>query len=541
MKMKFPGHDSADWAAPALLTAILWGVLYWLTPLMLDDWQFIGTYREANGGDAGFSLSAWKAYMAELRDFDNSRIGNLISPFTTLWSPWKEIFPWLTGCLTALLFWFAARLGFGRRMGWTGYSVMWLALTLFLPWRNALLVRDYALNYIYSGCVTFTAVWLIMGLRRWDARFWCALVISVLAGGWHEGFAVPALCGLGFVALLRRLKMSPQWWVCVIVYAVCGAVMTLSPGTLSRSSREMSMSYDYLSPNFLFDNFLPSFLVIVTFVTVLFPRGRRRLATLMRPAPGDPDSWVFPLFGSCAVVAGCFPFIINYTPRVCFWASVSSLVALAILLRPLWFGMWRWLRSVAGLFAVCLCTAHLCLAIYWENKVRIEWEEVTSAVSASPTGTVFIDCLTNQDAPLVALHFPMLGMWDEPFNIACFGRALGNRDIAVVPLSLADARPEECRKIPAGFDLHLSPGGDALFAVPASVPGYRRSGPGNMYIDRPVTADIELNDGRMLSGVTVPFLYYINQEGDTLFRVVTPKIDPSGITSLRLNGPIECR
>lgn len=54
-------------------------------------------------GSSDFSLSALAGYFRELRLNDNSRLANVLSPFTTLITPWRYLFPWLTGLAIAFI------------------------------------------------------------------------------------------------------------------------------------------------------------------------------------------------------------------------------------------------------------------------------------------------------------------------------------------------------------------------------------------------------------------------------------------------------
>lgn len=508
-----------------LLIALLWGTVYMLTPFQLDDWQFMGVYRDLNGGSDDFSLRAWFGYMSELRDNDNARLGNFLSPFSTIWRPWSSLFPWITGTLVSFIIWMASRLGFGSRSGWETVAVVWLLIALFLPWRDSLLVRDYALNYVWGAAVTLPAVGLIMALRSGARYFVVALAMAVVAGVWHEGFAVPSLCGLGVVALIRGFRMGWRWWLAVVVYGFSCLVMVLSPGMLGRASRELSGGGNPLTLHYIVDIFPLILSLGSVAVLLLFRAGRRLLGDLFA-------GWILPLFLTSAIVAGSLPLFVGYTPRVCFWSSLCSLIILVRLWSPLWFRLSSRLRIFAAALAIIICSAHLAFVISWQSRFHEESERVVAAIAESPTGTVFIDMIPKNAVPPATLLYPSRLMWVTPFNLLSMGHALSNRNIAVVPESLREALPDGSLRVDSGLELYRTPDGKALYAVPAPEMFPRAGNP--LYFGSPLRAEVVLDDGTSLPAVDLPLFFYTSERGDTLLWIASPDIDPSRIKSLNL-------
>ena len=188
---------------------IVWG------PIMIDDWVFLSRFEQAGGNM--FSLAAINGAV------DNLRISNLVEPYVLVSSPWKEIFPWVNGLAVAYLVWAAGYFISGRRIPQAHLlCFIWLGVTLFIPWRNFLFVRDYALNYPCSAALALVFVLCMFRWRRKlseqgfqsSIRGIAALVglciFAILFGGWHEAPALASLTGFFVLLNLGRRQLSPS-------------------------------------------------------------------------------------------------------------------------------------------------------------------------------------------------------------------------------------------------------------------------------------------------------------------------------------------
>lgn len=97
----------------ALCAGTVWGLMQYFTPVMVDDLVFVAQYLAANDGDGSFSLDALRRFALYNRLHDNFRIANMLAPFSTVISPWKELFPVFTGLAGAAMLWLSARLARG--------------------------------------------------------------------------------------------------------------------------------------------------------------------------------------------------------------------------------------------------------------------------------------------------------------------------------------------------------------------------------------------------------------------------------------------
>lgn len=172
----------------ALLITGLYAALSYVTPLYIDDWMFLSNWKE-HAGSSSFSFSGWLDYYLFTRDFDNGRISNSLAVFTSLFSPFKEIFPLLNGLMMALLIILCQRfICYGRKSDKLFWLILtWLGALVFLPW-SPLFVADYSLNYIWGAVLTLSLLWPLLqneNKKRSPAVFLAVILLAIVAGGWH--------------------------------------------------------------------------------------------------------------------------------------------------------------------------------------------------------------------------------------------------------------------------------------------------------------------------------------------------------------------
>lgn len=431
---RFMTQKSDNIATGVLLGVImlLFALMSAFTPHILDDYFFTNLYLEYSGNDSGFDFDGWLGYIGELRQNDNSRISNMLLPFATVIVPWKLIFPAVSAFLWTLCVWMVVRIcGFNRRFVPT--ALLWFVLTFFLPWRNNLYVADYVLNYIFSAAVTLVALWLIMRSRR-HLPAWLMLVsvpVIILAGGWHEGFAVPVLCGLGVVAAMRRFRMSGRWYTLCIIYTISTAAFGVSPGMISRFTREYSASAptDLLKMNI--DLALPYLTFFSAGIIVIVRPLRRRFADVLV------NPW-FVIFLTAAFVGTVISMCLEHTPRTAFWPTFCSASALFLLTK-------QWLESnagrrwmlAAGIAASLSCCAVLVNALWWQVRIWHEFNDITELMKRDKV--VYYDMTMPETVPVTTLYIPTRSTWVTPYVTRCYDQFNGSTGHNVVPTALRAA------------------------------------------------------------------------------------------------------
>ncbi len=238
--------------ATVLLTVfVIFTVLYHFVPMLLDELAFAEMYRSYNAGSDAFSLRALLDFAGEMREYDNSRLANVLSPLTTIVHPWCDIAPAVSALMVVVMIAGAVRLS-GIRRHRAGLAVgVWAAMLLFLPWRNSILVADYTLNYVYAAAVN--VVWLI-AFAWWSGRrhgIWGVVgmvLLTVVAAMWHEGFSVTLLAGLGVDWLASGCRKPARWYLPTIIYLGATTFIVFCPGVLARAGEQMLNHFAYCSP-----------------------------------------------------------------------------------------------------------------------------------------------------------------------------------------------------------------------------------------------------------------------------------------------------
>lgn len=494
---------------------VLFALMSAFTPHVFEDYFFTRLYLEYSGGCTGFDVDGWIGYISELRQNDNSRISNMLLPFATTIVPWKLIFPVVSALLWTFCVWMVIRIcGFRRRFVPT--ALLWFVLTFFLPWRNNLYVADYVLNYIFSAAVTLVAMWLIMRSRR-PMPAWL-MVVSVpaliLAGGWHEGFAVPVLCGLGVVTAMRRFRMPTGWYGLCLLYAAATVAFGFSPGMVSRFCREYSavVPTDLLKMNI--DLALPYVAFVTTgAIAAIRPMRLRYAKVLVNP-------W-FVIFLTTAVVGTVISLRLEHTPRTAFWPAFCSAAALFMLAR-------QWLVShegrrymiVAGIAASLLSCSVLVNALWWQIRINREFNEITRLMKQDKV--VYYDITMPESVPATTLYMPTRSIWVTPYVTRTYDQFDGTTGHNVVPTALRAADIHSDTLL--GGDLHARRCGDALW-VP--------EGPLSLHYDN--YFDVTLDDGTVIRNRPGFAARFKMSDGDSALYIKLYKVDARRVSSISLS------
>ena len=434
----------------AILMAALYSLLSWLTPYYLDDWSFMAVWRDDVFGGDRFSWKSWADYYNYIRGFDNGRISNALSPLSTLFSPWREIFPLLTGILLTLSAILIQKFSGGRRLSPSGLALVWLLMIIGLPWGDTIFVRDYSLNYIWAAAVTLIFLFTLKKGCHDNRWLWIAILMAVPAGGWHEGFATSTLCGLGLLMIIRRFRLPSSFYMVSAVYLASALLFMLSPGIINRFQVAISETgIKYFLKR-------PLVIIAVDFILAFI------LATLYRFRKGSLKGFTN-LFNDTSVVVSLGILVSGYvlgyitvnTLRSYFWPDMAAICLAVVFIRRI-FSLYPVRASyirVGGILAALLCTAQSVAAIIWQNRYRIETEEIMALLDKSPSGTVFHDMKLPPDAPFYTLGMPVSNAWYNPYHYKELWTYYMTPVLGVVPVSMRDASPSETKSDTVGMTM----------------------------------------------------------------------------------------
>lgn len=217
--------------AAAGVFALAAGAIWYCAPVMKEDVAFREMLRYFNGGD-GFSFRGLWDYILCQREVDNGRLANILSPLVCLYggAALRGAVGGIALSATYLLLVLIAGKG-AKGAGLLLFGAAALGGFFLLPFRDNLVVFDYALNYILSGalCLGF-CYGAFRALRGEGSAAATALtcVAGFLAGANHDGFALPMLGAFGCYALFwRRLRLPGACWL-MGLSLLCGALIPVT-------------------------------------------------------------------------------------------------------------------------------------------------------------------------------------------------------------------------------------------------------------------------------------------------------------------------
>lgn len=510
-----PGSRADKWLYAGVLSviALVFALLEVWMPMLLDDMAFVDLYRFYNKGSDEFSFKALAGYFMDMRQYDNSRIANLLSPFSTIIRPWCYLFPFITGLLTALVVDMIRRLVDNIKVTyWVQGVLIWTMMILFLPWRNCILVYDYMLNYMYSAAVTLLFVWLLCVKLKDSRSGWIVVLTAIsafFAGGWHEGFALPVLVALFVEYIISRCRKPWRWYIPVTVYVLASALFALSPGILSRFSREVTEDLPWSMFKTSVDLSLVAVLLINILIFTIVPELRRLIKEVLRER-----RHLFLIFSIASVVGGVISLKVHHTPRTSFWPEMCAIVSLMLLFAPL-FKRNRVLKFMPAVTAVLFagCVAFSLHVLEWQYRYKKESDFLMDNLEKSKTGTVFHDIIMPEELPITTLYMNPKSCWVTGFHYYCLDRLFGSWGHIVVPESLRHPY-SDARQISDSADIFAT--GDALWT--RYMPDINISGEGFFRI--------RTKDGKVMDaqGLIHPF---VSADGDTLTYIRVHKIPVS--------------
>lgn len=530
-----------------LCIAAVYTVVVWLYPFLWDDWRFM-KYWTTLSPDYEFSFSNLFSYYDMVRAEDNGRISNLLSPFTTLFSPWKELFPIITGAFMAVI------IGLVQKISCRSLSVnkvaflclSWIMLLVLLPWFNTIFNADYALNYIWGSAINLCFVYFLVRLEKngWNpVSFVIFLLFTIVVGGWHEGFALATGFGIFCLMLDRKFRFSWQFYIVFVVLILSTICFYITPGMMARSSVLMQevgimmLIEKKLLSRLLFVS-IPPVLLILTLLLPFVLKRQRAVYSSLRSNP-------FMVIAGGILVSGyLFAYILNPSARTFFWPIISCVVIMIGVFANLageWerFLKFRLFESILGYFFLALCLVQSVFTIIWLDRYNRQNNEILDQIIANPGSTVYYDILKPADLPVYTLKIPPQILWNDPVPYWSMGDYLDFDYIGIVPTGLKNV--DLSQRMPLHGNRNAFRAGNYIFAP------YRKN---NLYPDRdfPMKAVVKVNDGQTENEMVVMEIPYITSpyrhadgevRSDTLMYYDFSPNRASGISSLDLTGTVE--
>ncbi len=502
--------------------AAFFGLMTYWSPIALDDYVFMSVYNEVNGGSDSFSLGSLYDFAMEIRKADNCRFSNIMDPVFTMMSPWKEIFPWLNGVLCALIVWIIIEIAGIKRYRFPTTALIWFAVVVCLPWRNAMFITDYALNYVFPAFLTLVFIYLICGADRhgWSAvRTVAVVLIAIPTGAWHEGFFAATVCGFGFCALLRKFDMPWQWWLAMVVYSTIAFIFALSPGIMTRAAREISVEPRVLPIWHIMYDLAPClFLIFIYILLAITSTGRRFIKHILK-------NQAFIVVTIAAIAGIILSIIVVHRLRTVFWPNLCAIASFAILTSEFirFFpnenrAKLRKILSAAAFAAVIFCVSHAILCLKWQYKFYVENETIMTQVEAG-VNDIYHDRLHRYSPRIATLCFPTSYIWNT-FHYRGLSERFG-RHIAVVPTALRNVRTQQPDTL--GGNIGAMRTGDAIWTEGTFLPEWPE-----------LPLHITFDDG---TAQIIPYCvarHFATNDGDSLTAIDVGRINPMRVTAISM-------
>lgn len=417
--------------------AVVFGLYSFFTPYVIDDMMFTGEYLRCNGGDSTFSLSSLADYARQVRQVDNGRLSNILVPVVTLMTP-HWLFAAITGAGFALMFYLMtriARIPAERRAGII--LVTWALSLILLPWRNYIIVCDYLLNYLYP--TLFILAFVILMAEATDGRlsagrFVAALVIAPIAAWFHEGFSFSICMGLAALAMVRRFRLSGQWWALAVVFGAVAVYVALAPGILNRANNEFNGMGVWEKAKFVL-SILPAVgAALCVFAGCSFSA---RLRPVVRTLLGRP---AFLILLVAMVSLSALLLILNSDSRSGWPCEIFALIILQSFVPFLHLRPSKVLNG-ALIALYCAMVLFFCHVIRWQYRFWVQHRQIEALMNESPTGTAYYDIIDPRSARVSTLFMATRNPWVLPyqFNVINNNNAAGEgRYFSVVPTVLRD-------------------------------------------------------------------------------------------------------
>lgn len=431
------------YAAILLLIAALYTWLGFVTPFYLDDLMFMGEWID-NAGSSAFSFGGFADFFTFTRGYDNSRIANLIAPFSSLISPFREIFPIVNGCAYALLVMFVQWLSCNAVSARNSILLIlsWFCIILFLPWYDSIMIFDYTLNYVWSGVAALGFIYILLKgeQKGWSGLLLAAgLVMAVLAGGFHEAYGLATFCGVSLLILCRHGRVSLQMYLLTAVLLISTLVFFLGEGMIERFQYATSRNHHF-----------PGFRVwcvavasaIPYLCAAFFKTGRIILRKTV-------SSGIFLICIGIAVSGYVIGYFTMNAPRCYFFANIAMIIIMLNMLFNLSSekGLERlketliW-RIGAGVLAA-LCVFQTLGVIYWQKKYGDESRRIYALLEESPSGMVYYDLQESGFPPRYTLGMPVYNakIWNSYWQLRALNQYLKRPFLSLVPSALHDFIP----------------------------------------------------------------------------------------------------
>lgn len=368
------------------LCAVLAGVICALNCPAYDDAGYARLYRDTTVfGEPFAGFGKWLNFIPEHFLTFNGRIPDKFMPLMSLLPPLGKFL--LEAAVIWLMLTAAVRLASGnRRMTPSGAVVCAASVMLLVPWFDNGFLSCMVLNYHLTIFLNFLWLWLFVyadDSRRGRWRLLGLILLSLLAGGCHEGESVLLLPGIAFAACkMRPLSMRRLLMICA--YVAGAALILVSPGLWNRAD----VSIHRPDPQY-FTIFVVAANVAILFLAACAVLFYRRLRHRRLPPYSRPEWLLITIFALQVAAITLLFFSVGFFIRMWWFGVSSAIVGLAIILHRI--SIPQTLTKIAASLIGALVLANFAIVVYYQSLIKQEHDAVILAYRHSPDGVVYHD------------------------------------------------------------------------------------------------------------------------------------------------------
>lgn len=470
---KVPCNDNRLAWSVNLLWVALFAVVMWLfmyaMPRYGDDIGYLHLFhdwyadRGLNDTDEGIGFTSgfpWRE-IADTWTFryhdDHARLAMLVSSPLLLAPKWVGV----TVMTILLMVAFRATLAISG-IDWRRSALVPLLVVLMaavLPWRDGLTELVFQLNYIPGTAFTMLLlVWLRKRQAYGAAVCMAAFAFGLLAGGWHEGIALPAGCGLLAVYLLEGKGRDRRTLCAAAGMLTATALLLAVPGMRARMARTEAPGLGPVELIYFIMAAWPCLAVVVWGAV-------RAIRARLRKAPID-RLMVFGLVGimvSLAIALRSGQFL-----RAGWWAYFMACVMAVYLLRtgyPAFWSRYTWRNSAIWAPLLALTFVWLGYVDCYALRIRQIADRQLSEWLVAPGRSRFAAITQFSDIPAICGYLPYSGYYTDIYYeslkfCAADPDEFGGYDSlwGVVPEALRNVADASGEAVPGGSGVRIKDG-----------------------------------------------------------------------------------
>ncbi len=454
---------SSVWAL-IIFVSIAFAFMNLMMPIASDDLMYSYPIRDFLSGISDkFPWAELKEHWIYRYNYDNSRFGNVIFPFILMGPKWIPAF--ISGCAVAITLILCNKLISVYRNSSGMFITLIAMFVIVMPWYDEMFFTCFVINYIWATCLSVAVLYIFFKHANPPKQKYkqvLLLIVSFLAGGFHEGMSLPIFLALSVYIALNH-HTTTKWQIAITATLLPGLIFLLTSGGFSERI-SINTTLEYLSKFYLVLKYNYCILLFIgtIIVCLTFKRGRN----IIKQIPSS----ILLVFLIIAFISYGIHVLNQFAARVGWMCQLSSFLGCIYIWRQVLPNKATLLSTLYSTILTIIIALHLSLSCYYGYNISKEFDIVLERYQQSTDGTVFADITTEHDVSPFVLKKPYYELFTYTWNIGWFDiyHSGKKKFLAVVPESLRDTDISNATKIPGNAPFYQY---DGHFIIPAEAIG----------------------------------------------------------------------